>query len=294
MQRHAQKGSARALDTVTYDAFGQATADLAALGVDTQYGQAPGRSRYLDPAGFGGQFGYYTDVETGLDLLTHRYYDPQQGRFVTRDPIGYRGGLNLYSFTLYNPVNEHDPSGLSPGGDDAAGYLANIFDHATAADWLNALRNNEVVRAVKTLANAASYIPLPENPEADARAAGALAKAGEDLYVGTYGAAKYGLRKTGRLADYTPHHAVQDAINRSSGITHSRGITITLKRSIHANLETTGVAARDLATRRQHLAADMKELRNVLGQNGYNRSVVNRQLQELSRQNKALGGFGKP
>jgi len=35
------------------------------------------------------------DVETGLDLLTQRYYDPQQGRFVTRDPIGYKGGLNL-------------------------------------------------------------------------------------------------------------------------------------------------------------------------------------------------------
>ncbi len=66
---------------------------------------------HADPAGFGGQWGYYTDVETGLDLLTQRYYDPQQGRFVTRDPIGYKGGINLYSFTLYNPVNEIDPDG---------------------------------------------------------------------------------------------------------------------------------------------------------------------------------------
>ncbi len=154
LQRHAQKGSARALDTVTYDAFGQATADLAALGVDTQYGQAPGRSRYLDPAGFGGQWGYYTDVETGLDLLTQRYYDPQQGRFVTRDPIGYKGGLNLYSFTLYNPVNEHDPSGLSPAG-DAAGVVGLIpgpvGEAANLASGLDSLREGDYVGAALSL-----------------------------------------------------------------------------------------------------------------------------------------------
>jgi len=45
-----------------------------------------------DPAGFGGQFGYYTDTETGLLCLTHRYYDPGTGKFINRDPIGYAGG----------------------------------------------------------------------------------------------------------------------------------------------------------------------------------------------------------
>jgi len=63
--------------------------------------------------GFGGQAGYYTDVETGLILCTNRHYDPQQGRFLTRDPLGYGGGINLYGYTQNNPVNRMDPSGLS-------------------------------------------------------------------------------------------------------------------------------------------------------------------------------------
>jgi RHS repeat-associated protein len=65
-----------------------------------------------EPFGYKAQFGYYTDTETGLQLLTHRYYDPNAGRFVTRDPIGYTGGINLYSYSLNNPTNLMDNIGL--------------------------------------------------------------------------------------------------------------------------------------------------------------------------------------
>jgi RHS repeat-associated protein len=65
------------------------------------------------PFGFGAQHGYYTDPETGLLLLTHRYYDPEEGRFLTRDPIGYSGGMNLYGYVGNNPVTMIDPLGLS-------------------------------------------------------------------------------------------------------------------------------------------------------------------------------------
>jgi RHS repeat-associated protein len=65
-----------------------------------------------DPWGFEAQAGYYTDAETGLVLCTHRYYDPQAGRFLTRDPIGYEGGIDLYGYTANDPVNEEDPDGL--------------------------------------------------------------------------------------------------------------------------------------------------------------------------------------
>jgi hypothetical protein len=43
-----------------------------------------------------------------------RYYDPLTGRFLTRDPIGYAGGLNLYAFAGNNPVSYADPSGTNP------------------------------------------------------------------------------------------------------------------------------------------------------------------------------------
>jgi RHS repeat-associated protein len=65
-----------------------------------------------DPFGYKAQFGYYTDTETGLQLLTHRYYDPARGRFLTRDPIGYEGGINIYAYSRNNPANLIDPDGL--------------------------------------------------------------------------------------------------------------------------------------------------------------------------------------
>ncbi len=66
----------------------------------------------VEPFGYGAQWGYYSDRESGLQLLTHRYYDPQSGRFVTRDPIGYRGGVNLYAYVQNNSINGIDPAGL--------------------------------------------------------------------------------------------------------------------------------------------------------------------------------------
>lgn len=47
-----------------------------------------------------------------------RYYDPKQGRFVGRDPIEEKGGLNLYAFVRNRPVNTVDVMGLL-GLDDA-------------------------------------------------------------------------------------------------------------------------------------------------------------------------------
>ncbi len=55
--------------------------------------------------------GQYFDVETGLHYNRFRYYDPDVGRFVSQDPIGLFGGVNLYQFAP-NPIEWIDPLGL--------------------------------------------------------------------------------------------------------------------------------------------------------------------------------------
>ncbi|EPA3537837.1 RHS repeat-associated core domain-containing protein, partial [Escherichia coli] len=58
------------------------------------------------------QPGQQYDEESGLYYNRHRYYDPLQGRYITQDPIGLKGGWNFYQYPL-NPVQYIDSMGLA-------------------------------------------------------------------------------------------------------------------------------------------------------------------------------------
>jgi len=62
--------------------------------------------------GYVGSFGYQSHAEFPFLHVGTRYYDPESGRFLQRDPIGIRGGLNLYEYVRSRVTIAVDPKGL--------------------------------------------------------------------------------------------------------------------------------------------------------------------------------------
>jgi len=79
----------------TLSAFGRTTVDPASV-VD-------------NPLRFSSQ---YYDAESGLHYNTRRYFDPELGRYLSRDPVEESGGGNMYVFSNNDGINNIDPMGL--------------------------------------------------------------------------------------------------------------------------------------------------------------------------------------
>jgi RHS repeat-associated protein len=56
------------------------------------------------------------DLASGVNYYGFRYYDPTTGRWLSRDPIGENGGLNLYGFVDNDGINYIDDLGQSKKG----------------------------------------------------------------------------------------------------------------------------------------------------------------------------------
>ncbi len=56
--------------------------------------------------------GQYWDEESELHYNLHRYYDPKQGRYITKDPIGLIDGNNKFGYVKSDPLSGVDPLGL--------------------------------------------------------------------------------------------------------------------------------------------------------------------------------------
>ena len=62
--------------------------------------------------GYVGEHGYQSHEKFPYLHLGARYYDPSMGRFLQRDPIGIRGGANVYAYASASPTLRLDPSGM--------------------------------------------------------------------------------------------------------------------------------------------------------------------------------------
>jgi RHS repeat-associated protein len=80
-------------------------------------------------AGYNWQSGYLSDA-SDLVLCTYRFLDPSRGRWVTRDPIGYRGGIGLYEYVGNGPASGFDWTGFRCSGttDNLNQCLACCYD----------------------------------------------------------------------------------------------------------------------------------------------------------------------
>ena len=59
-----------------------------------------------------GYTGHYFHAPSSLNLTLYRAYNPALGRWLSRDPIGERGGLNLYGYVFNSPIQLIDRLGL--------------------------------------------------------------------------------------------------------------------------------------------------------------------------------------
>jgi len=128
--------------------------------------------------------GYYAHQPSGLSLTKYRAYDPNTAKWLSRDPIGENGGLNLYGYVFNDPIDWIDVFGLDTGINNApinpidprTGQPAdpNYVDPESQAigNAFNNVVGNPVVQAVVTTMIA------PEGP-GEAVDAAAIVKAGK-------------------------------------------------------------------------------------------------------------------
>ena len=179
------------------------------------------------PAGFEQNLrmqGQYDDRETGLYYNTFRYYDADTGRFTTHDPIGLRGGMNLYQYAP-NPMSWIDPWGWESG--DAT--HAPDFDTARRQGFENAgMMNPDDVTFSKYDPKTGTVVEFKgpggakvayDGPHADGNTPEGIAKGHVKNHVGWQegGKRRDGESKRGNITYDGPDHpsrpSVKDKIN---------------------------------------------------------------------------------
>ncbi len=92
--------------------------------------------------------GQYDDEETGLHYNLFRYYAPECGRFVSQDPIGLAGGINLYAYAP-NPLSWIDPLGLC--GEEVSVYRVETDISASQRVFIDEFGNVSIPDNIRML-----------------------------------------------------------------------------------------------------------------------------------------------
>jgi len=77
----------------------------------------------------------YYDAETGLYYYGYRYYSPELGRWLSRDPFAEEGGANLQAFVVNNALNGIDFLGLWKKGQTINGDRRRIYEKESGDTW---------------------------------------------------------------------------------------------------------------------------------------------------------------
>jgi RHS repeat-associated protein len=145
----------------TYDAFGKRNV------FDADFTAKAGTVFNWDRA-FTGQV---LDTETGLMLYRNRYYSMELGRFVSRDPIGYRYyDWNLFRYVRNNVFAYIDSTGLNPQllacalGGGIQGGITGIWSYIQGKGWCYSIADGLGAAIPGCVAGLLASVPFPGSP----------------------------------------------------------------------------------------------------------------------------------
>jgi RHS repeat-associated protein len=109
----------------------------------------------------------YNHAVSQLYLTKFRAYDPDTGRWLSRDPIAENGGLNLYGYVHNKPINFYDLSGLNPKPDtfDIIFDERNHDSSAVRISYLSSCCHN--IRFIQAVNGKLDYPLLPRGSDDD-------------------------------------------------------------------------------------------------------------------------------
>ncbi len=205
---------------------------------------------------------YTKERSSALKLDNHgfRYYDPEIGRYISRDPAGYVDGLNVYLHTGNNPVNRFDPDGLFWGFVvDAASVAYDTYQYASGNISGAEYSVSMGINAASLAANSVSFGTAGLGVRAGAMAARA-AKAGERIKAGVEIAARAGKRAAHALGEAVDgaragFKSERGAIGEFARVSAGKGVKDVEKGTAKAAIE--GIESRSI---RQITESDLAQL----------------------------------